>query len=66
MKEEFIKDNVRRELLNRGFSACVADSASSEAARHYSRCTVFAKGSVYSDCLKLAKRKAKQMEKSGL
>lgn len=60
---EFIELNVRRLLLADGFSDDATRLACKEAVSHYEKTPVFRKGAVFSECLRVAKRMAKLVQK---
>lgn len=61
--KEFIELNVRRILLADGFSDDATHLACKEATSHYEKTPAFRKGAVFSECLRVAKRMAKLIQK---
>ncbi|MFB2927599.1 hypothetical protein [Aeromonas hydrophila] len=61
--KEFIEQNVRRLLLADGFSNDATHLACKEAVSHYEKTPAFRKGAVFSECLRVAKRMAKLVQK---
>ncbi len=61
--KEFIELNVRRTLLADGYSDDATRLASKEAVSHYEKTSAFRKGAVFSECLRVAKRMAKLVQK---
>lgn len=60
---EFIELNVRKLLLADGFSVEATHLACKEAVSHYEKSSGFRKGAVFSECLRVAKRMAKLVQK---
>ena len=61
--KEFIEHHVRKLLLADGFSAEAAHLACKEAVSHYEKSSGFRKGAVFLECLRVAKRMAKLVQK---
>jgi len=61
--KEFIELNVRRTLLADDFSDDATRLACKEAVSHYEKTPAFRKGAVFSECLRVAKRMAKLVQK---
>lgn len=61
--KDFIERNVRQLLLDAGFADDVTHLACIEAVNHYLKTPVFRKGAVFSECLRVAKRMAKLVQK---
>ena len=61
--KEFIDRNVRQILLAAGFSDEATHLACKEAVSHYEKTPAFRKGAVFSECLRVAKRMAKLIQK---
>ncbi|MDX7783004.1 hypothetical protein SJR90_11715 [Aeromonas caviae] len=61
--KEFIERHVRKLLLADGFSAEATHLACKEAVSHYEKSSGFRKGTVFSECLRVAKRMAKLVQK---
>lgn len=61
--KEFIERNVRTILIADGFSDEATNLACKEAVSHYEKTPVFRKGAVFSECLRVAKRMAKLVQK---
>ncbi|MFM4963195.1 hypothetical protein ACEUBT_05485 [Aeromonas bivalvium] len=61
--KEFIELNVRRTLLADGYSDDATRLACKEAVSHYEKTPAFRKGAVFSECLRVAKRMAKLVQK---
>ncbi|WP_323947055.1 hypothetical protein [Aeromonas caviae] len=61
--KEFIERNVRTILIADGFSDEATNLACKEAVSHYEKTPAFRKGAVFSECLRVAKRMAKLVQK---
>lgn len=61
--KDFIERNGRQILIDGGFSEDAVHLACKEAVSHYEKTTGFRKGAVFSDCLRIAKRMAKLVQK---
>ena len=61
--KEFIDRHVRQLLLADGYSDEATHLAYKEAVSHYEKTSGFRKGAVFSECLRVAKRMAKLVQK---
>lgn len=61
---DFIQENIEKQLTKDGYSFYVATNCAREAVQLYKRKSYFAKGKAFDECMKLAKKQAKQMGKS--
>lgn len=61
---DFIQKNVSEQLRKEGFSAYISENCARESVAMFKRKSHFAKGKAFTECLKLAKKQAKLMEKA--
>lgn len=61
--KDFIDRHVRVLLLTDGFSVEATNLACKEAVSHYEKSSGFLKGAVFSECLRVAKRMAKLVQR---
>ena len=61
---EFIEDNVKKRLSKEGFDSYICSNCAREAVALFKRKDSFAKGRVFDECLKLARKQAKLMKRT--